>query len=329
MMHNTRIIGDLDGAIDVHAHYVTASYRVALQQAGIARPDGFGALPDWTPGSAIEHMDRLGIAAALLSISSPGVFFGDRDAASALARTVNDEGAAVVAAGSGRFGLLASLPLPDVDRALDEIAYVHDELGADGVVLLTNYGGAYLGDDGHDELFAELDRRAAVVVLHPTSPPGWEISSLGRPRPMIEFPFDTTRTVFRLVLDGVFERYPNVRVVVPHVGGALPVLVDRVVGVTSAVRAPGDPAIDVLGSLARLHYDLAGDALPRALPALLAMVGPERLLYGSDHPFPPDAAVQRFGHALATTAVLSDEARRQMLRSNALDLFPRLAGDHA
>ncbi len=110
----------------------------------------------------------------------------------------------------GRFGLLASLPLPDVDAAIAEIAHCCDHLDVDGFVLLTNIGGTYLGDATFDPVFRELDRRGARVLIHPTSPACWEHTSLERPRPMLEFFFDTTRAVVDLVLNGVIGRSPDI-----------------------------------------------------------------------------------------------------------------------
>ncbi|MFF4656241.1 amidohydrolase family protein [Streptomyces sp. NPDC001381] len=242
----------LAGAIDVHAHYITPRLRAAMQAAGHGQPDGMPALPDWSPEAALAAMDRTGIAAALLSVSSPGVHYGDDDDARALARAVNDEGASLVQAHPGRFGLLASLPLPDLPGALAETRHALDDLGADGITLLTSYAGRHLGDPCYEALMAELDRRSAVVLLHPTSPPCWEATGLGRPRPMLEFPFETTRAVTHLVLGGVLERYPGIRFIVPHAGGTLPALADRI---AAFALASGGPPVDVLGALRGLYYD--------------------------------------------------------------------------
>ena len=187
------------------------------------------ALPEWDAAEAVAMMDDVGIAAAALSLSSPGVSFLDAPAARArLTRAVNEDGAAAVAAYPDRFGLLASLPLPEISAALAEIGYAFDVLGADGIGLHTHYGPVYLGDAQLDPVMAALDARAALVTIHPASPCGWEQVSFGRPRPMVEFLFDTTRAVVNLALNGVLDRYPAIRWVVPHAGAALPVLADRV-----------------------------------------------------------------------------------------------------
>ncbi|MEU6340947.1 amidohydrolase family protein [Streptomyces sp. NPDC046977] len=311
----------LGGAIDVHAHYITPSYRRALVAAGHTRPDGMPAIPEWSPESALALMDATGVATAMLSVSSPGVSFGDAAARAALARTVNTEGAAVAAEHPGRFGLLASLPLPDVRAALAELGYALDVLGADGVILLTNYSGVYLGDDGFEPLMAELDRRGTVVLLHPTSPACGERTALGFPRPMVEFLFDSTRAVAELVLRRVTERYPRIRFVVPHAGAALPVMADRI----AAFARMSGTDVDVLAALRGLHYDVAGAALPRALPALLALVAPDRLLYGSDHPFTPAPLVTSLAAALAATDALDAAGKHMMTSGNARALFGRPA----
>jgi predicted TIM-barrel fold metal-dependent hydrolase len=168
--------------VDVHAHFLTNHYVQAAKDAGHLHPDGGPGWPTWSSARHLELMDQWGIATSILSISSPGVCFGDSAATSALARHVNDAGAEVRRAHPGRFGHLASLPLPDVDAALKELEYAIDQLGSDGVTTETNTGGIYLGDPRHQPLLAELDRRRTPVFVHPTSPPNYQAVSLGRPR---------------------------------------------------------------------------------------------------------------------------------------------------
>ncbi len=173
--------------IDIHAHFLTEDYVAAAHAGGHAHPDGMPGWSAWSAWSAENHltlMDQWDVAKAVLSISSPGVHFGDDAAARALARQVNRAGTAVVAARPDRFGHFASLPLPDVDGSLAEAAYALDELGSDGVTVETSTTGVYLGDPRYEPLWAELDQRSAVVFVHPTSPPCHEEVSLGRPRPM-------------------------------------------------------------------------------------------------------------------------------------------------
>jgi predicted TIM-barrel fold metal-dependent hydrolase len=303
----------------VHAHFVPEAYRRAGIAAGITKPDGMPAWPAWDPATALATMDRLRIASAVLSVSSPGVNFGDDAAARALARTVNEAGAELVAQHAARFGLFASLPLPDLDAALAEAGHALDTLHADGVVLLTNYRGIYLGDPRFDALFAELDRRQAVAFIHPTGPycPGCS-SGLDYPQPMIDFMFETTRAVTHLVFSGTLDRYPRIQFIVPHAGAAVPVLSDRIAGMIPALGLPNAPTADhVSGLLRRLHYDLAGYAVPKMLPSLLAVADPSRILYGSDWPFTPEPVVARLSSLIDSTPILDGATRSRIWRTNA------------
>lgn len=316
----------MTGWLDAHAHYVTPRYRSECAAAGQAEPDGMPGLPGWSLEDALDVMGASGVSAAVLSLSSPGVHFGDDSvgcdtAARNLAAHVNDVGAELVRARPSTFGLAAVLPLTDVDGALDELARTHGELAADAVALKTNYHGRYLSDPEFDCVLAELDVRRSVVLLHPTSPPGWERTALGYPRPMLEFLFDTTRCVVDLILSGTVTRYPGIRWVVPHAGAVLPTVAHRV----AAVAAMGGTAVDVPGALGGLYYDLAGLPLPIGLDALLGLVSPRQLLYGSDFPFTPAVAVAGLAHALAAAPALGSADLTLADGSAASRLFPRLA----
>jgi 6-methylsalicylate decarboxylase len=214
------------GRIDVHAHYVPAGLQASLPAAPIFR--GFAS---WEPRAALEVMDRQGIATAILSmVIWTGMFAAAVDAAAArrVARSSNEAAAEAIRSHPGRFGGFARLPLPDADAALAEIDYALGTLRLDGVVLLTNHDGVYLGDSRLDPVFDELNRRKAVVFLHPALPAGFEQTSLGYAPSLIEFVFDTTRAVTHLVLSGTLERCPGLRLIVPHAGGTIPFLVDRI-----------------------------------------------------------------------------------------------------
>jgi len=307
--------------IDVHAHYLPESYRAALLGNGHGQPDGFPQIPAWSAEEHVAVMDRLGIATSLLSISSPGVHLADEAATRDLAREVNEAGRRAVVDHPGRFGLFASLPLPDVDAAMAEIAYCCDRLDVAGFTLLTNIGGTYLGDSAFQPVFRELDRRGARLFIHPTSPACWEHTSLGRPRPMLEFFFDTTRAVVDLVLNGTVAKHPGIEFLIPHAGATLPMVADRV-SVFSQLLAV-DPAVDVLRDLGRLHFDLAGFPIPRQLDALLTLTTLEHLHYGSDYPFTPEFAAAMAGERLAE---VGDPPRSllEALRANTERLFPAL-----
>ncbi len=276
------------GLVDVHSHMVPDFYVREALASGIVLPDGMPKWPSWSVDEHLQMMDGCGIDSAILSVSSPGVHFGDDAKAAELARRVNDFGAGVVA-NRPRLGFFASLPLPNVVDSTVEAIRALDQLGADGVTVMSNAGGMYLGNAALTPLLMALDARSAVVFVHPTSPPNSGAVSLGRPAPMIEFLFDTARTVVDLLLLGVVDRFPNIRWVFTHGGGVLPLLADRVDFFRTQVGLGTPTTPDVLQ---RLWFDLAGTPVPRQLPALLSTVGPDRLVYGSDYCFTPIAAVQ-------------------------------------
>jgi 6-methylsalicylate decarboxylase len=314
----------MTGFIDVHAHFLTNSYVAQARAAGHDVPDGMPRWPDWSVAAHLELMGRAGIDAAVLSVSSPGIHFGNDQAARTLAREVNDAGAQIVRDHPGQFGLFASLPLPDTDGALAEIGYAFDTLEASGVIVETNVHGVYLGDHRLEPVFAELARRRATVLLHPTSPPCWQQTALGRPRPMIEFIFDTARTVTDLILAGTLERHPELSVIVPHGGGALPLLADRINAFQSAAQPHDGPASDPVAQLRRLYYDLAGTPFPRQVPALLNLVSPGQLLYGSDFCFTPALGIQmQIASINAAPVPVEGTTWQSLTTDNALRLLPR------
>jgi predicted TIM-barrel fold metal-dependent hydrolase len=313
--------------IDTHAHYLPPEYLTATQGAFPNGPDGMPGLPTWNAESALETMDMFNISSSVLSVSSPGVHFGDDAAAQKLARLVNDQGARLVQDHPSRFGLFASLPLPDVKGSLQEIEYAFDTLAADGVVMMSNARGTYLGDRTLDPVFEELNRRQAVVFMHPTTAhcPVCHGSGLDFPGPMLEFLFDSTRAVTNLIMSGTLARNPDIRLIVPHAGAALPALAERIAAVASGLRFDDSSKRDEIFAILRaLYYDLAGFPLPTMLRALTDIADPGKILYGSDWPFTPGNVVERLIEELDATDLIDDEWRAGIYRNNALELLPRL-----
>jgi predicted TIM-barrel fold metal-dependent hydrolase len=317
------------GRIDVHAHYVPAELQASVPAAPVFR--GFAT---WQPQAALEMMDRQGIATAILSmVLWTGMFGATGDAATArrVARSSNEAAAEAIRSHPGRFGGFARLPLPDVEAALAEIDYALGTLGLDGVVLLTNHDGVYLGDSGLDPVFDELNRRKAVVFLHPALPACVEHTSLGYAPSLIEFVFDTTRAVTHLVLSGTLERCPDLRLIVPHAGGTIPFLVDRI-SLLAARFVPGTATRAPAGVEAyfrRLYYELAISTNRHAVASVLQLVGPERLLYGSDWPALDEADVRSLIQVLGGNPLLQPADRARIERQNAMELLPRLRSGSA
>ncbi len=315
------------GRVDVHAHFLPACYTDALARAGLKRLDGGMPIPAWSADAALATMDRLDIETAMISVSSPGPHFLPAAEKPALCRAVNNAGHDVVTAHPTRFGHFASLPLPDIDAALSEIAFALEELGADGFILETNINGTYLGAPQFAPVFAELNRRKAVVFLHPTSPACMDAIGLGRPAPMIEFPLDTTRTIVDLLYQRTIQSNPDIRFIVPHGGAALPLLATRIAMFANAPFVEPRPASDreVFETLSRLYYDVALSAHPTILSALRTLAPMDHILYGSDWPFTPEAAVARGIAQLLNDNGLAEADLAALSRGNAEKLFPRLA----
>ncbi|WP_020671046.1 amidohydrolase family protein [Amycolatopsis nigrescens] len=309
----------MTGRIDVHQHLLPPRYRQALENS--ERTPGGWPVPTWDAGAATAMMDDAGIATGVLSISAPGVHFGDDAAARELAREINDFQAELVKDSPDRFGHFAVLPLPDFDGALDEAVRALDELHADGVVLLSNAHGHYLGDPAYEPLWTELDSRDAVVFVHPTEPPIPQLAGL--PSPLLDFPFDTTRTALDLVAHGVFDRHPRLRVILSHAGGFLPFAARRFVG--AAMFNPDTTPETIMAGLRRFYFDTALSASPTALPSLLAFAEPGHILYGSDFPFAPAEWRADFDHCLTTYDGPDADRLTAVDRTAAQALFPRLA----
>ncbi|BCJ33829.1 amidohydrolase [Actinocatenispora thailandica] len=269
---------------DVHAHFAPESAPAAsVGYAERMRREGFvqgGPDMRWSPESALAFMAERGIAMQLLSM--PMGLPAEQ------ARATNEHAARIVADRPSRFGLLASVPLAEPVRAVEEVRYAADTLGADGFVLMTNHGGAYLGDARFEPVFAELDRRAASVFVHPAAPAPFGLLGLGRPAPLIEFPMDTARTVVDALFAGLFLRHPGIRFILAHAGGVLPALSARLLslGTKEWVDNPHGVTRDQLAAqLASLYFDtaIAGTAVTVA-PAI-EVAGADHLVFGTD--FPP------------------------------------------
>lgn len=305
--------------IDTHQHIVPPVWAQALRDHGYF---GGQATPAWSPQAAVELMDELAIATGVVSVGRPGVALGDRAQAAALARQVNEFSAGLVRDRPGRFGFFASLPLPHVEDAVAEVGFAFDELGADGVILLANHDGVYLGDPHYEPVLRELDARGAVVFVHPTAPPGPGVP--GIPPFTADFLLDTTRAALNLVRHGVPRRMPGLRVILSHAGGFVPYAAHRMASLTS--DADGRPLAreDVLADLRGFWYDTALSANPATLPALLAFADPARILFGSDWPYAGGDNAQYFT-AQFDEYPFSAAQRAAISRDNALALFPRLA----
>ncbi len=304
--------------IDAHAHLIPERYRAELERLGLET--GY-PLPPATPEILSGVMDRYAIDAAIVSLSPPGVWFGDGGLAKELSRLVNEETAALVREQPARFAGLATLPLPDVDAAVEEIAYAFDTLRLDGVALLSNVEGTYLGDPAWDPVFDELERRGAHVFVHPIQP------ATPSPLPEVpvwvqEFPFDTTRAVTSLIYSGTLERCPSIRLQLAHLGGVAPFIAHRIAEWAGREPSRAEAAPDgALAYLRRIHYDTGLSNNRVALAAVRELAGIEQVVFGTDWPY----AVLPEGGDPAPGLGLGAAERAAVDGTNVAALVPRLA----
>ena len=314
----------ISGRIDVHHHVLPEFYKEVQRAAGITGT-AYQGFPDWSPEHSLAVMDETGVATAILSFTSPGIFFGDLAQTRRLARRFNDYLAELRDARPERFGGFAFLPLPDVDASLAEIGRVLDELGLDGFTLLTSVDQRYIGHPDFEPVYVELNRRKAAVFIHPCYPPGTEARGWDVPRMIVDYPFETTRVAANLIFNGVMERLPEIRFILSHAGGTLPFLAHRIAIFDRKTRFAERYPRGATAYMKRFWFDtaLSGDAVP--LAALQGLADPGRILFGTDYPYVSAETVAAETAGFDAYDGLAGEARTRAERGNAEALFPRLA----
>ena len=267
--------------IDVHHHYTSPGLLAMMK--GRRTNQAFNMA--WTLSKSLDAMDAAGVTTAIVSTSDPGVFFGDYDAARALARDCNDYQARMVADHPGRFGMFTTLPLPDIDNTLAEIAYGMDTLKAQGVGMMTSYGTKYLGDPAFTPVMEELNRRRAAVFVHPLQPACCTNVVPGVPDVVVEYGTETSRTIASLLMSHTTVRFPDIRFIFSHGGGDVPFLTfrfQRMVG--------GDPVLmqaepgGAIALIRKLYFDTAQVWNQYTLPSLVRLMPADRIMFGSDFP---------------------------------------------
>lgn len=302
--------------IDVHHHFAPPAWVAEVR----GRPLLQTANTTWTPAKSIDDMDRGGVAAAVVSITNPGLWFGDKAVTNRLARACNEYGAKLVQDYPTRFGLFAAMPLPDVDATLKEIEYAYETLKADGVGLLTSYGDTWLGNPAFRPVMEELNRRKAVVHVHPTAANCCRNLNYGAAPGTIEYGTDTTRAIIGVTFSGDAARFPDIRFIWSHAGGSAPFLAGRIDGGSRAAkdRLPNG----FMAEARKFFYDTAGAANAGAMASLLQLVTASQILFGTD--FPPGGTSQEVARLLSELGMFNESALRAIDRENAVKLLPRL-----
>ena len=321
--------------IDVHHHPFPVQYVNAIKQAGVKKSLGFD-FPIWTPEASLKVMDNTGIKIAMLSITAPGVYSSDPEASFSealskdLSRMTNEIIAETKEQYPERFGGFATIPMLNPKDAIEELHYAMDCLKLDGVCLMTNYNGIYLGDTLFDPFFKELNKRKTVVYIHPSSLRKHPDSSLQIPDAFIEAPFESTRVATNLLFQGTLEKYPDIKYILSHGGGAIPFLAWRLSAM--AYKGVNKELADVLMKegkptkglqlLKQMYYDTALVSGKAALKALQEFVDPENIVFGSDF-YIAKAVAPTVIKNLTEDGEFSEQALKGMEYANCLNLFPQ------
>jgi predicted TIM-barrel fold metal-dependent hydrolase len=302
--------------IDIHHHFAPPAWVTAVR----GRPLLQTANTTWTPEKSIDDLDLAETAMAVISITNPGLWFGDVSATTRLARACNEYGAKLVQQYPTRFGLFAAMPLPDVDATLKEIAYAYDTLKVDGVGLFTSYGDSWLGNPRFRPVMEELNRRKAVVHVHPTAANCCRNLDYGVAPGSVEYGTDTTRAIVGVAFSGDSTRYRDITFIWSHAGGSMPFLAGRIDGASNTAkdRMPAG----FLAEAKRFHYDTAGAANRGALASLVELVSPSHVLFGTD--FPPGGTNLAISKALSELKLFSNLDLEAIEGDNAVRLLPRL-----
>ena len=309
--------------IDTHNHFYPPAY-LAMQKEWEGKRN-IPPAPDvynWTPARLIELMDKDGIRTAVMSLAStPGLWFdaGAEEAAKTV-RICQDFVAKMRQDYPGRFGVFAPLSMMNVDVTLKEIEYAFDSVKADGINLQSNYGDKWLGDAMYQPVLAELNRRKAVVYVHPLVAACCGRLSIPTFPAVIEVPHDTTRTVTSLLLTGSFKRFPDIKWIFSHAGGTIPLMAGRIAAFYDQNPKTKEFAPDgVAAELAKLHYDTANATSAPTIAALLKLAPVSQVTYGTDYPYfgmNQNKDLQKLGLTAADVAAIEN--------GNATRLIPRL-----
>lgn len=311
--------------VDVHAHCLPPSYYEFLKFLGEKDPDGFPT-PTWSVESQIQSMEDLHISFSFLSISSPPVTCNDEEITAKYVRKINEEMSSYVMQYPNKLGFFAILPLPYINKALEEIDYCINTLKCDGFGLPTNYLGKHLGNLEFTPIYQKFQENKSILCIHPCAPleVPKDIDSNFFPTPAMEFFFETTRTVACIIINNIVSQYPDIKWIIPHAGACIPIFSDRWQDFNGMMRMKGHENCDFKRDLAKLYYDLAGMAVPKLLHDLMIDVPVSHLLYGSDGPYTNLKRMIELEKELDQTNLLNDEVREEIYIKNAIQLVPRL-----
>jgi len=312
--------------VDVHAHallpvWIGALAKATGQTAGSVK-FADAPLPDWSVEGHLGMMDEHAIRASVLSLPGATSFLRGDDA-KALARAMNEQFAEIIRDHPHRFGAFAVVPMDNIEAAIEETAYALDVLKLDGVAIDASSDGKYLGHPYYDPWLEELNRRRTTLFVHPGVPPRYKMTDVGLNVSILEFMFETTRTIANVVISGAKERFSKINIISTHSGGTIPYLAARI-GLLEPLFGRRDLTdAEIQRGLSSFYYDLTASTSAPSLAALKKFISPTRLLVGFDFPMMPTTTIAPAQDQLAANGDFDDEATRAILFGNAQKLFPR------
>lgn len=297
--------------IDIHHHFTPPAFNEVRDRGSEGRA--------WSIDKILEDMEKGGITTAIHSTA--GTELGGGDKARRLARAANEFAAKLSADHPGKFGSFATLPMPDIEGSLAEIAYAMDTLKADGIYLWTNYDGKHLGDPDFTPIYEELNRRKAVIFVHPVAAPCCRDVVPGVAASAIEYGTDTTRAIARMIFGGYTQRYPDMKVIWSHAGGTMPFLIERFLLMADR-QYKKDLPNGFVAEAQKFYYDTAQVTHRAPMLALKALAPTSQIVFGSDFPYRNSA---EHVEGLRKAAVYSPAELEAIDWQNVLRLLPRWA----
>ena len=311
--------------VNCHTHFVLPSYYNAVVEHHADKEDGFPMPTSWSIEENLAFMDEVGVDISIMSLSTPHPFWGDVQESRNLCHTINTQIAAEVKKYPNRFKFMAALPIPDAEGSIEETKYAMDELGAVGVKIPSNAQGIYLRNKMLEPLYEELNKRQAVVIIHPSRPPFLsEGVFTSGPMPIFEYLVDESRTVIDILTAGVLDRYPDIKFILPHNGAFMPTVIDRLARISKHLVETGfmEKEADIYGGMSKFYIDISGDVLPRNFDNLITMAAPEKILFGLDYPHTKRATLVKNAPVIKDFLMKKyPEHAEKILGGNAIKLF--------
>lgn len=286
--------------IDVHHHIIPKQAPKSLN------------FPKWSIEEDLEAMDRLGVEVSLLSVPVSGN--------SEMVLRINEHLASLVQYNTNRYGFFASLSLENIDSTLGQVEYAYQSFQAVGFILPTNYNGLYLGSEKLVPLLDELDKRNAVVLIHPTAPSGDNFPTFNRDLSVYEYPLETTRAVMDMIYNNRLSQFPNIKWIISHAGGTIPFLSHRL-SIAHEWNGVSQNENEVLEAIGSLYFDLALSTADNVYQCLKSVTSESHILLGTDYPLRNESGVSKSLNHINNTSVFTQIEKQDILFNNAHKLF--------